>query len=968
MPTIYKYRYRSSNTWSAEIDFGQLILDNPSNPLLGGKNRGSSADFLAYAEGSQPNGLGVTVDEGGSGAFHYVVALFAADESMAGGGTATGAWRFATRPDGSTVTIDPANAAASLTGYSVQANDIFIFDADGVFATRSVHNGDAVVARVANANIATEGDWVFIDTQSEALSPEQALFLSTVTRTGTRFDFNKHVFVNPSNIQTQLNAATPGFAGQWTVTGADATQQTIPLSFGNNNVLIFTDLVGGKLTLAASFTTVRSGGSLPELLRLDFTYGSGPTTQVFSFPLDGVSVEGGTASVTITIPDDDYASILNDSPSVDLVVNEHGFLFLGTVTIQPLVNSLVGSLHDDVVALARGEVVSVESRLSSAITALEGRESDYQTGVENSFAAVRPLISPVRDDLLSTPEETDAYFLGDSTGSNPFPDVAEMVQVSPTNPTWDTPNAAFFVAVPVSNTVPNHSLREISNPGSDIALTTQSAQGSGALDLGSSQLVGTKSFAVYRVTGATPGDAYEVVHNTVTKGVAWQEDIDALQSDVADIREKLDHPVLDLPPDVVSVLKNDITVVQDPSTLSQPTPYNLGLGAGGTVKVLEESPATSPASGGLTSSNSLNESPAGTRGRKLVVFHNHQLNVGDVVLATNQAGGATDTLRMGTGGVVSAIKLVPSQPAGETTVTVAPLPANQVEHDWFTIPALLIRNGIPVPEADELFFTRNIPNASVTLNIAYRGHANGNVFGTNSTTLAGVGGGAEVATTFVLDDGGEVATVEVRWYPSTNRIRVSVTERVGAGLPTINDVEVKLTYQETRVIPERPATTREVPIANFGATGSNRAIMMKPSVDRSGGANPTIIVVGNLGEVDIGYNYDDRFQSDDSGNLEARGTDVAIYNVENSINVTATLLREFESRASLPNDGFFTDNHAHDSVVTLDTQLAGENAEGLPVKLGLIDGSIITDPGTGKRYTVNGYDFFGQRLDLTEIV
>lgn len=62
MATIYLYKYISGGVQSSELDFGQLIEDNPTNPLLVGKDPLSVDDFVAYVEGALPDGLGITID------------------------------------------------------------------------------------------------------------------------------------------------------------------------------------------------------------------------------------------------------------------------------------------------------------------------------------------------------------------------------------------------------------------------------------------------------------------------------------------------------------------------------------------------------------------------------------------------------------------------------------------------------------------------------------------------------------------------------------------------------------------------------------------------------------------------------------------------------------------------------------------------------------------------------------------
>lgn len=67
MSTMYKYQFIANGTDSIERDFGDLIAGGTGNPLLEGKDPDSAADFQAYVEGAEPNGLGVTIDTDAGG-------------------------------------------------------------------------------------------------------------------------------------------------------------------------------------------------------------------------------------------------------------------------------------------------------------------------------------------------------------------------------------------------------------------------------------------------------------------------------------------------------------------------------------------------------------------------------------------------------------------------------------------------------------------------------------------------------------------------------------------------------------------------------------------------------------------------------------------------------------------------------------------------------------------------------------
>ena len=229
----------------------------------------------------------------------------------------------------------------------------------------------------------------------------------------------------------------------------------------------------------------------------------------------------------------------------------------------------------------------------------------------------------------------------------------------------------------------------------------------------------------------------------------------------------------------------------------------------------------------------------------------------------------------------------------------------------------------------KFFFTRNIPSTSVTLNIQYRGHANGNLFGAGTATLAGVGGASEVATTFVLDDGSEQATVEVRYYSNFQgggrQIRVSVTESVRTGLPTINDVQVILSYDETRTVPATPATVRDILIEPLRS--GDQVFAFKPS------SSGDLIIVGSQTEIDTNYPYTTLFGATEPGHVTLLGATGEWLDFED-VDIIATTVQDLENHSSLPQYGLFTTQYTHDTVVTLDTQLRAHNSAGDVVNLG----------------------------------
>lgn len=320
-----------------------------------------------------------------------------------------------------------------------------------------------------------------------------------------------------------------------------------------------------------------------------------------------------------------------------------------------------------------------------------------------------------------------------------------------------------------------------------------------------------------------------------------------------------------------------------------------------------------------------------TENSESVALYQVRNNAGDAWLDNSSSTGIQGPPGMG--------QIDQNIPAGTATSTIYPAPSNLVsgQEIWINVPTLTFANGVPVPEADEVFFTRNIPSTSETITIQYRGHANGNVFGANSTTLAGAGGSSEVATTFTLNDGSEQAFVEVRYYPTTRQIRVSVTERVNAGLPTINDIEVILSYTESRSVPATPATVREVEIDRAGDRPYVFAI--KPS------ASGNLILAGREREIDTGYSYTTLFGATEDGHLAAVNESSRFLNYEDFEPISTTIL-DLENHASLPQFGLFTTSYTRETDLNIGVTIkpSGLNVNDLPTSAtGLSSGDVWFD-------------------------
>lgn len=782
-------------------------------------------------------------------------------------------------------------------------------------------------------------DYMFSDEQNRKLEA----FADELTQDGSKFNLSENVFVNPANVVISQNMATGttlGSALQYSVQGGTPTQQTV--DFGTQNIQ-FTNLTGGKLQAMVSFNLLNSSGFLPDLVTLNLKY----TGFTFAFPLTNISPDGGSRILTIDIPNEDYSTIFNTDPTVEIIMNVRGVSTTGTVTIINIINSEKGTLHDAVVNIADTSAANVEARLQEEITSLKG-SIDQE---EQSFASIIPRISPYANQQVVNPE-INVRFL-DSTGSDPYPsDIGSMSEVSADNPRFEGGDVALYVAVIPQDGI-SYILKNITQSTS-IPLDNSEPN----VDIGESLQYQGNTYFVYRISSLTATDVYEVDNVSFVQVVAWKAEHENIEDDINRIDAELDHAALNLPDAVVEILENDITVTEESNPNINPTDYNKNLGNTNAQTIFYEPNANAPSAGTLTS-RPLNENIGDQADRKLIYLNSDVTYTNQAYIWAYDNTTQRDLISYLNGSFFAKV-FVPAKSAGSSTETIYPAPNNRVSGSgvWQTIPALIFVNGVPVPEADELFFIRNVPTANRTLTINYRGHANGNIFGTGSTTLDNVGGGSEVSKTFTINDGSETATVEVRYYPNRNnqgrQIRVSVTERVNVGLPTINDIQVILSYAETRTVPATPETTRDVEIERIHS--GSQVFAIRPS------GTGTLIIVGDITEVDTGYAYTTLFDTDRSGHLTI-ATESGIFLNYEDFDPISTTVTDLENHASLTQRGLFTTDFSHETIVNLDTQLQVKDDNDNSIRVGT---ELVLKSANGTYYRLSVEN--DGTLTTTEIV
>ncbi len=406
--------------------------------------------------------------------------------------------------------------------------------------------------------------------------------------------------------------------------------------------------------------------------------------------------------------------------------------------------------------------------------------------------------------------------------------------------------------------------------------------------------------------------------------------LDGVDSAIATILGQISHPVLTLPDAVVGILTNDVEVQQEDNVTRVPSMYNLQLGGGTEAGALGES--GSPASdSGQTDSAAINAAPVARRGRKLAYPIISGIADGGTLL---QSGTSVPLItREGDSLVVK--RFVPAEAGGSTNVTHYPLPANQVRHDWFTITA---KTASLQPVSNELLFVNDMPTSSTTLTIFSRGLANGNPFGAQTITLAGVGGGSDVSTSYTETVGGETLNVTVTYRASRGDVVVQVDPVLTSQL-ALADLQVRLEWAEVVTIPSSPATSEDVVLLPYSESVMI-PVVVKPSITRVDSNAATLVVVTSDREIDTGYAYNTLFGTTDTGRLEFLVEGVPLYDI--NFDASSVTVAGLETRVSTPLFGLFTDNHSESTVVDLDTQMSVRNAAGDVIRVG--QELVLTSP------------------------
>ena len=593
----------------------------------------------------------------------------------------------------------------------------------------------------------------------------------------------------------------------------------------------------------------------------------------------------------------DYSGAINQDATIRLFYNFSGVSWNGKYTINGLINTSTGSLHDSVLRLAETAAQQSATIINTRIDTLVG-DIDEEG---NAIADLNLRASRFREDQINEPYINTRWL--NSTGSdNPPTDIGTMNDVDVASPRFSLTGTDAYIASESVDTATGGAYTLLNRTNTTSIPLDDSDPNVEVLESLSFE---GKTWFVYRVSNLTAGDVYELDQTRFVRVVAREEDIKTLFANSARVDAELEHALLNLSDPVIEVFENEVSVDVETVPTVVPNDYNRSFSATGLQTIFYPDPATT-FTGGFTRTPAIKDNPAAREYRKLV-YLGDSIPTGTLLRAFDTAQNIDLVTFDGSQAVVKVF--VPATSGGSTTVTVRPTPQNQVVKDWYFIST---KTSDLRPIANELFFVNNVPTVSSTLNINYRYDANGGHGATISTTLAGVGGGSDVSTTvnLALPDG-ESITLIIDWQASQNRIRVeAIPNSSGSGL-FIFDVEVGLNFTETRTIPAQPATTRN---AFLGRATDVSVIATKPSDDDT----KLVIVSGDV-EVNTNYTYAQLFGGTDSGYLEAAG-DIQMLDYQEFLPSVSTVT-SLRQHSTLPQLGLFTTQYSDQTTLVFDTQV-----------------------------------------------
>ena len=315
--------------------------------------------------------------------------------------------------------LDATQITTELNGVVILKGTAFIIKDGGDWGQytgdRAIPDNSIIMATVDGPSIANDPnnqDW-FLFTEN-LLNASQVALLDNFVQDGITFQASRNIEIDPSNVDTFEAIAT----------GTPIVRQIGGNTPGQNRSIVYTDvplqmpdLVGGRLTLSIEFEIQVRAVCPPAWTFMRIEYPGGIQ---FDFPLQGAPINGFFTQ-PINIPSVSYIPALNQNATVRLFYNFSGVSWNGEYTINGLINTSTGSLHDSVLRLAETAAQQSATIINTRIDTLVG-DIDEEG---NAIADLDRRASPYRDDQVNEPYVNTRWL--DSTGSdNPPTDIGAL--------------------------------------------------------------------------------------------------------------------------------------------------------------------------------------------------------------------------------------------------------------------------------------------------------------------------------------------------------------------------------------------------------------------------------------------------------------------------------------------------------------------------------------------------------------
>ncbi len=571
---------------------------------------------------------------------------------------------------------------------------------------------------------------------------------------------------------------------------------------------------------------------------------------------------------------------------VDIFYTDSGTLYNGTFSVLSATYHEHSPLLMPVQAIATEEANKALLHAQGLVSALGMLVQNNET-LLNSFI---PRISPYRQ-IFNRKAQTDAYY--SATPITPSTDVSTLFSVNSESGVFPKNTETLFVAVPAN--ARQHLLTSTDGRVGVILGSTNLVSVQGSLHING------RNYFVYRLSGfGAAALSFQIYDLTPAQVVAWQADIDYLKTQLAEVVAKLANGYDAIPSSILDWL-GKIRSDENSTTRIVATDFNKSFVVSGTAFIGHSNIIALP--------SSVTTIP------RLVIFTTPQRVELTYLGATlNSIVNYNATTRQ-----FLVTKLIPEVPANTSAQTKYPAPQSKIAgaNIWQTILELHRNaNNEPVFEGGELFFVADVPKVATQLTIRYRFTVLGATRDAVTITLNGVGGNSDVSTEFFEDTGAENIRVNVRWDASRRQIIIS-TELVSLrGIPTINNLQVILSFEKIIRTEAIDAHTILTPLI----TDSNGVEVIGLKQE-----NDNLVYISKETEIDSGIAVRDFFGSTPTSPTRAG---LNIYQYASALTLTTSVLTTLDTQKRLDYNGLFHEVIFNSTIVNIPSRLMVRDSAG----------------------------------------